>query len=133
MGVAAALSLVLPFISGGSTAVATAVATIIATTITGVAMFLTQKSAASAAQRNAETTSRSALEEEAFSRAKAYYTDTIDRQSREISELESDVGRLKRQVDACEIDLGIARQEMKRMKRDLATAEAALKLRYPDE
>lgn len=87
--------------------------------ITALATVATQRAAAKAAVRNAELTSRTDLEREAFERAKGFYTDTIDRQAAEIRELEGDVERLKAKVAELE--------------RDLTTAKNTLRLRYPDE
>lgn len=103
----------------GDTATSTAIATVIATIITAGAALVTQRSAARAAVRNQETSSRTDIEREAFARAQGFYTDTIDRQQREIVALETDVDRLKSRVAELETKL--------------STAEAALRLRFPDE
>lgn len=117
----------------GGTFESTAVATIIATGITALAMILTQKSAARAAVRNAELTSRTDIELEAFSRAKGFYTDTIDRQDREIKELERDVDRLKARVAILQRDLMASREENEANTRELAAAKKLLRRLMPDE
>lgn len=104
----------------------TAVATIVATLISAVAAVLvgyyTQRSAA----RAAAITSRTDIERDAFERAKGYYTDTIDRQSREIEDLEDDVAHLKERVTDLETELHQTREE-------LNVAKTALHLQFPDE
>jgi hypothetical protein len=110
----------------GEQAQMTAIATVIAAFISAVAVIMTQRSAARAAVRNQTLSSRTDIEKEAFERAKGYYTDTIDRQGREIQGLESDVSTLRGRVTALEEELG-------RTKEDLLIARQALRLKYPDE
>lgn len=71
-------------------------------------------------------TSRIAAEEQAYQRAKSFYEGVIDRQDREISELESDAERLRARVSDLESQVGTLTAE-------LETAKAALKLKFPDE
>ena len=103
----------------GDTAKSTGIATVLAVLITGAVTLATQRAAAKASVRNQDVASRTDIEKEAFERAKGFYTDTIDRQAHEIHELEADVDRLKARVTDLE--------------RDLGTAQAALRLRFPDE
>ena len=87
--------------------------------ISGLAGWATHKSAMRASERNTTVTSRTDIEREAFARAQGFYTDTIDRQQKEIADLEDDVRTLKGKVAHLETEL--------------ATAQAALRIRYPDE
>lgn len=93
-------------------------------TVTG--SWLTQRQAKKSAAETTRTTmqaqlesSRMATEEGAFARAKSYYEGVIDRQAQEVRELEGDVTRLKARVATLEVEL--------------ATAQATLRMRYPDE
>lgn len=112
---------------------ATAVATVIAAGIGALAAWATGRSAARAQVIAASTSSRSDLEQEAFERAKGFYTDTIDRQAGEIRDLEGDVGRLKGEVSQLRTELAAAREDLGRARAELAAAKAVLQLRYPDE
>ena len=65
------------------------------------------------------------IECEAFDRAKGYYTDTIDRQEREIQGLEADVVTLKGQVVT-------AQSEIRDLRAELDTAKRTLRRAFPD-
>lgn len=104
----------------------TSVASVFVAAVAALSAFASQRAAANASIKNADTASRTAIETEAFERAKGFYTDTIDRQAREISDLETDVGRLKTQVADTETEVRLLRAE-------LDTAKNALRLAFPDE
>lgn len=71
-------------------------------------------------------TSRIAAEEQAYQRAKSFYEGVIDRQDREIAGLEADAERLRGRVSELE-------KKVETLTAELGTAEAALKLKFPDE
>lgn len=119
---------------------ATAVATVIAAGIGALAAWATGRSAARAQVIAAATSSRSDLEQQAFDRAKGFYTDVIDRQAGEIRDLEGDVDRLKGEVSQLRTELARAREdldhartELQDTRAELNAARAVLQLRYPDE
>jgi chromosome segregation ATPase len=105
-------------------------AAIIAAAISAVAGVLTQRSAANAASKTAESSSRSDIEKEAFERAKDFYTDTIDRQDRQITELEQDLASEKheRKTETTQLrsELATATGQITGLKRDLKIAEATI-------
>lgn len=107
-------------------ALATSIGSIAVALIAAAAALASQRAAAKASVRNTDTTSRAAIEAEAFERAKSYYTDTIDRQDREIHELEGDVAGLKAKVR----EQG---EEIQQLRTELQTAKNALRLAFPDE
>lgn len=90
--------------------------------VTAVGAILTQRSAARAAVRNASLSSRTDLEREAFERAKGYYTDTIDRQARDITQLEADVTKLEGKVTVCQTRISSLEDELATAKRALRKA-----------
>lgn len=100
-------------------ALATSIGSAVVAGIAGLSAFASQRAAAKASIRNTDTTSRTAIEAEAFERAKSFYTDTIDRQAHEIAELEGDVAALK--------------DEVRGLRTELDTAKRALRLAFPDE
>ncbi|MBA2952102.1 hypothetical protein GON03_18985 [Nocardioides sp. MAH-18] len=104
----------------------TSIASVVVAVVAALAAFASQRAAANASVKNTDTTSRAVIEAEAFERAKTYYTDTIDRQDREIHELEGDVAGLKARVTDLERELAGCRAE-------LDTAKNALRLAFPDE
>lgn len=104
----------------------TSLASVLVAAIAAAAAIASQRAAANAAVRNTDTTSRATIEAQAFDRAKSYYTDTIDRQAGEISELEGDVATLKSKVEDQEL-------ELRAMRIELDTAQRALRLKFPDE
>lgn len=106
--------------------VVTSIASAVVASIAGLSALASQRAAAKASIKNTDTTSRATIEEDAFNRAKSYYTDTIDRQAREISELEDDVAGLKKQVNEQD-------RELKSLRAELDTAKNALRLAFPDE
>lgn len=91
--------------------------------------------------------SRIQAEQNAFERAEATLGRTIDRQEREIKDLETDVADLKRQnaeqrnqIEDLQVDLRDTRVELARTRRELdsalaelAAAKQLLKRAYPDE
>lgn len=90
--------------------------------VTACGAILTQRSAARAAVRNASLSSRTDLEREAFERAKGYYTDTIDRQARDITQLEADVTKLEGKVTVCQARISTLEEELATAKRALRKA-----------
>lgn len=104
----------------------TSIASVLVAAVAALSALASQRAAASASVKNTDTTSRAAIEAEAFERAKGFYTDTIDRQAREIAELEGDVAELKKQVAAQET-------EVRGLRAELDTAKNALRLAFPDE
>lgn len=110
----------------GDTALVTAFASVIAAVIAGAFGWATVRTTARSEVRRQDTASRTDIEKEAFERAKTFYTDTIDRQSDQIEELEGDVDKLKQRVSDQETEIGQLRSE-------LDTAKRALRLRFPDE
>lgn len=122
----------------------TAVATIAAAVIAAIVGYVTNRTsakankqaatlAAEAAVHNQSVASRTEIEHEAFVRAKGYYTDTIDRQDREIHELESEVASLKARIRALEQDAATTTNELNDLRQQLRLAHEALRLKYPDE
>jgi hypothetical protein len=103
-----------------------AIPSTIAILITAGAALASQRAAAKASVKNAEVTSRTSIETLAFERAKSYYTDTIDRQVRDISDLEGDVATLKQQA-------GVQAQEIRDLRSELDIAKRALRRAFPDE
>ncbi|HET6909052.1 MAG TPA: hypothetical protein VFH54_06920 [Mycobacteriales bacterium] len=117
----------------GDTATSTAIATVIATIITAGAALVTQRSATRAAVRNAEVTSRTDIEKEAFERAKLFYTDTIDRQDRAIETRDRKIETLESKVDELEGKVDEQEHEIRKLRDDLDVARRALEMRFPDE
>lgn len=103
-----------------------AIATVIAALIAGLAGWATARTSAKSEVRRQETASRTDIEKEAFQRAKDFYTDTIDRQAKQIDELEDDVDGLKKRATEADTEIGRLRQE-------LDVAKRALRLAFPDE
>jgi predicted RNase H-like nuclease (RuvC/YqgF family) len=114
-------------------------ASIIAVVVSAAAAVLTQRSASRAATKSTETTSRTDIEKEAFERAKSFYTDTIDRQDRQITELEEDLAREKHErsgeVRALRERLVEDEREIGRLRVELDTAKRVLRSlrRRPDD
>ena len=78
----------------------TAIATMISAGIAGLVAWAVARSSSKSEVRKQELTSRTDIEKEAFDRAKGYYTDTIDRQSKEIHEQSETIDRLETQVSS---------------------------------
>lgn len=135
-----------------------AVATILASIIAGAVGYATNRNstkataassklAADADITTAATISRTDMEKEAFNRAAAFYTDTIDRQDRMIAtrdarilaleaketarELENDA--LEAEVDELKHARAIDQAEITRLRDDLVVATRLLGEKYPDE
>lgn len=90
--------------------------------ITAFGAILTQRSAARAAVRNVQLSSRTDLELEAFERAKGYYTDTIDRQARDITQLDATITALEAKVAQLMSRIGNMEIELTGAKRALRHA-----------
>lgn len=127
--------------------IGTVIAAIGAAALTGFFGWVTQKAAAKAAVRNAELSSRTDIEREAFERAKGFYTDVIDRQAAEQLEADREIAGLRLTVGQHTTDLATTRLELAATQRSLAhtqdeladcrqelnAAKRLLQLRYPDE
>lgn len=95
-----------------SDAVIIAIASVISGLIGTVAAVLTSRSASKASTEVARTQTRGQVEEEAFARAKEFYTDTIDRQARELHDAEKEISELRGRVGSCEVQVGNLRNEV---------------------
>lgn len=98
------------------------------------------QAAAEAAVKNQTLSSRTQIEEQAFTRAAAIYNETIDRQQseheddqREIGELKGRVRDLESEVEALKRGREADRQEIGRLKDRLSIATRLLGEKYPDE
>lgn len=96
-----------------------------------------QEAAAKAAVENQTLSSRTQIEEQAFTRAAGIYNETIDRQEREHAEDQAEIANLKGRVRDLEtevVDLKRGREddhaEIDRLRRSLATATALLEQRF---
>ncbi|MCW2496388.1 hypothetical protein [Jatrophihabitans sp.] len=76
----------------------TAVASVAVALIAAASAKASQRAAANASTKNMETTSRTKIEEEAYSRAENFLTGTITRQDAEIAELRTEVDGLRADV-----------------------------------
>lgn len=99
-----------------------------------------QEAAAEAAVKNQTLSSRTQIEEQAFTRAAAIYNETIDRQEREHAEDQQEIGDLKGRVRDLENevdDLKRGREddhaEIARLRRALDTATELLERRFNGE
>ena len=106
-------------------------AVVVAAAVSGLFGWVTQRSAARANLRSTETTTRTDIEKEAFERAKGFYTDTIDRQDRQITELEADVAREKservQEVGRVRSELADVRNQLERTKYELREAKIVIR------
>ena len=116
-----------------TTVIATSIATVVAAVVAGGFGYLVQRTAAKASVKNATIASRGDIERDAFERAKAFYTDVIDRQQAEIQDLESDVRDLKGALLDVQTDLRACRDECRRMSAALAQAKGRLPMVFPEE
>lgn len=98
----------------------------------GVA-YLTQRTSAQASTKAATIASRTDIEREAFERAKAFYTDVIDRQQAEIQGLESDVKDLRGALLDVQVDLRACRDECRSTRAELAKAQGRLPVIFPHD
>lgn len=99
---------------------------IIGVLVTGIFTYATQRAAAKAAVRNAELTSRTDIEKEAFSRAEEYYKGVIDDQNKRIDAKEARNAILEAKVDQLEARVDTLEEELR-------VAKSALRLAFPDE
>lgn len=113
-------------------ATTTAIATVLSALITGLIGYVIQRTSARASTANTLISSRTDIEREAFERAKSFYTDVIDRQQQEITELESDVASLKAAQKLLEVDLRACRDECRMARQELAEARGRLPI-FPKE
>lgn len=91
---------------------AASIVTIIVACVAAASAYASQRAAAKASMLNTTTTSRVDMEREAYERARAFDTETITRQDREIvelrateTELRKEVKRLERRVRVLELGL----------------------------
>lgn len=115
------------------TAVTIALLGIVSAAISAGVAYLTQRTSAKATTTAAAIASRTDIEREAFERAKSFYTDVIDRQQAEITELEADVKDLKGALLDVQVDLRACRDECRSARDELAAAKGRLPLIFPDE
>lgn len=143
----------------------TAIASVLTAAIAGLVAWLTARSArkgqeaqakaaAEAAVANQTMSSRTQIEQDAFERAKGYYTDAMDRMGAEIISLEASEVELKTKVNILEIgrqedrtrieylenhvrDLEFTQtqseQKIQDLKEKLGVATALLEQKYSDE
>lgn len=116
----------------GDTAVA-AIVTAIATVISVLVGFLTNRASAKATMRNADVSSRTDIEKEAFSRAEAFYKGAMDRQDSEIARQDREITECHEENKALKAEVELLKTRVKSLEEDLTTAQRALRLRYPDE
>lgn len=116
------------------------VGTFMGVLVTSVFAFFTQRAAAKAAVRQAQVTSRTDIERDAFTRAEKYYQGVIkdadERQQRcnqRVSLLEGEVEVLKRRNEDQENRIEELEDRLRRTEAELETAKIALRLKYPDE
>lgn len=95
----------------------TAIATIIASVVAGGVGLATKRSGDQANIRVSEITTRGEIEEAAFERAKAYYTDVIDRQAKTLNEQAEKITRLESRVNKCEQKVDYYRRTAQRLAR----------------
>lgn len=111
----------------------TSIGSVLVALIAAGAAIASQRAAANAAVKNTDTTSRAAIEAEAFERAKTYYEGVISDQDRRIAARDIRVGELEHKVDDLEEKLDGQEREVKSLRAELDTAKNALRLAFPDE
>lgn len=115
------------------TAVTIALLGIVSAVISAGVAYLTQRTSAKATTTAAAIASRTDIEREAFERARSFYTDVIDRQQAEISDLEDDVRDLKGALLDVQVDLRACRDECRSARRDLDAARGLLPIFPKDD
>jgi len=78
------------------------IAMVMSSVVSGAVMYFTKRSGDQATVKVSQITTRGDLEQQAFERAKEFYTDTIDRQAAELKEAEAEILELKARVAGCE-------------------------------
>ena len=98
------------------------------------------KAAAEAAVAAQTVSSRTQIEEQAFTRAAAIYNETIDRQQSEHEDDQHEIGQLKGRVRDLELEVielkrgrEADRKEIERLQERLGIATRLLGEKYPDE
>lgn len=113
---------------------------VVSVAISALAAWATKRSATKATSRDTEVSSRTDIEKQAFERAEKFYQGAMDRQDREIHELETKVETLETKVANQDTkihdqDARLREQDdlIAELRRDLDVANRALRIRYPDE
>lgn len=128
----------------GDTATATIVASLIATLATVGAGYLTNRASTRAAEKNTQTTSRTDIEKEAFSRAEAFYKAALDRQDKELADQSAEMAQMKTdhaveikgmkgRITTLESDLSDTRHELHKTQEELRVAKRLLEAKFPNE
>lgn len=112
---------------------ATVLAGLAGVIVTAVFGYITQRAAARAAVRNAELTSRTDLEKEAFERAQRYYTGVIEDQNRRITARDTEIVELRGTVQNLTTKVDEQADRIEDLESELEAAKKVLRLRYPDE
>lgn len=112
---------------------ATVLAGLAGVIVTAVFGYITQRAAARAAVRNAELTSRTDLEKEAFERAQRYYTAVIEDQNKRITARDTEITDLRTTVHGLEAKVEEQADQIEDLQTELEAAKKVLRLRYPDE
>ena len=102
-----------------------ALATIIVAAIAGVSALASQRAAARASTMNTQTTSRVDMEREAYERARAFDTETIARQDREIAELRAEILSLKATESSQHVEIMDLKSENKDLRKRIFRLESA--------
>lgn len=101
--------------------------------VTAVFGYITQRAAAKAAVRNAELTSRTDLEKEAFERAQRYYQAVIEDQNKRITARDTKILELEATVHEQGSRIETQDRQIEDLQAELEAAKKVLRLRYPDE
>lgn len=109
------MALYLLAVSGNASTAA--IASVVSGCVAALVAYLTKRSSDQASIAIAETTTRGQVEEEAFERAKSFYTDTIDRQAAEIREQAEEILALKGRANTCEVAVAQLRAEVRHYRR----------------
>ena len=106
---------------------------LVAILISAVAGWATHKSAQRAQERNTTLTSRTDIEKEAFSRAEAFYKNSMERQDKEIARQDAEIAECHEENRVLKAEVVKLEGRVKSLEDELSTAQAALRIRYPDE
>lgn len=109
-----------------SASLVTSLASVLVAGVAALAAIASNRAAANASVKNTDTTSRTAIEAEAFERAKTYYEGVITDQDRRSARDAARISTLEGKLDELETEVNGLRAE-------LDTAKNALRLAFPDE